>query len=380
MLKIGKLHKEEADGFIRLCSEISIGEKRQTLWFGVPSWQADALSFNRADPFLVAMLPTAMRLGAEVMSEDPVSERLHFQLRNDLIPTLAQGGELYHEIDLCTPVTSRLLTSGGAVAGAFSGGVDSMYTLYRHGPDSEYPLTHLAVFNSGVYEGSGYRKGFQEACNRCTAFAYEQGLATVFVDSNVYEVLGAERYLDIVTFRLAACALAVQGLVSVYLLSSGYAFEQFEIDVHHAVCFDPLSVPSMCTESLQFYLSGAETDRLSKLEAISAWDPSYSWLSPCIFGKPGKQNCGHCKKCMRDLATLYAFGKLECYNRVFDVDDYKRHLPERLGFVLANQSDPVCRNIVILLKERGAYIPPMAYRCADMFQRAIEKQKAEGQA
>ena len=376
MLKIGKIGTERMDGFTRLCSVIRIGDKAQQLWYGVPTEQESALSVGRADPFVLALLPTALRQGLDISSEDPLSERLHFQLRNDLIPALVQTEGPYHCVSLHTPLTDIPLPSQNAVATGFSGGVDSLYTIYRHGQDCEYPLTHLAVFNCGIYEGKNYRQTFLDACRRCGEFAREQKLKTVFVDSNLYEVL-PERYLDVGTFRLLSCALAVQGLVSIYLLSSGYPFEQFSLDVHNTACFDPLSVNCVSTESLQVYLSGAETDRVKKWEALSGWEPSFRWISPCIFEQPGELNCGHCKKCVRDLAILYALNRLDNYRAVFDIQDYQKHLPQRLGFVLANRKDPICRDAVALLSSKKAYIPPLAHTCGALFRQVIEKKCGE---
>ena len=376
MITVGKIRTERTGGWVRLTADIGFGDRCAELWFGVPEEQEKYLTANRADPFVAVLLPFAMRSGEDISAEDPVSERLHFQLRNDFIPSLSGAGGYYKPVSVLAPLTSERAESGNAVVTGFSGGVDSMYTVFRHGKDCEYPLTHLAVFNSGVYEGNNYREEFLSRCGQAAEFALGLGLGSVFVDSNIYEVL-PERYLDVATLRLAGFALAIQGLCSVFLISSGYPFERFSIDVHHAVCFDPLTVNCFATESLSFYLSGAETGRIQKIEALSDWEPSYEWVSPCINGAAGKMNCGHCKKCVRDLAVLYALGRLDRYRKVFDTDDYMRHLPERLGFVMANVKDPISREVVRLIEEKGVPVPPLAFRCRDLFRDAMERIEKE---
>jgi hypothetical protein len=376
MITVGKTRRERTGGWVRLTADVGFGGRRAGLWFGVPNDQEKYLTANRADPFVAVLLPFAMRFGEDISAEDPVSERLHFQLRNDFIPSLSGAGGYYKPVSVLAPLTSERAESGNAVVTGFSGGVDSMYTVFRHGKDCEYPLTHLAVFNSGVYEGNNYREEFLSRCGQAAEFALGLGLGSVFVDSNIYEVL-PERYLDVATLRLAGFALAIQGLCSVFLISSGYPFERFSIDVHHAVCFDPLTVNCFATESLSFYLSGAETGRIQKIEALSEWEPSYEWLSPCIRGAAGKMNCGHCKKCVRDLAVLYALGSLDRYRRVFDTGDFMRHLPERLGFVMANVKDPISREVVRIIEEKGIQVPPLAYRCRDLFREAMERIEKE---
>ena len=376
MITVGKIRTERTGGWVRLTADIGFGDRCAELWFGVPNDQEKYLTANRADPFVAVLLPFAMRSGEDISAEDPVSERLHFQLRNDFIPSLSGAGGYYKPVSVLAPLTSERAESGNAVVTGFSGGVDSMYTVFRHGKDCEYPLTHLAVFNSGVYEGNNYREEFLSRCGQAAEFALGLGLGSVFVDSNIYEVL-PERYLDVATLRLAGFALAIQGLCSVFLISSGYPFERFSIDVHHAVCFDPLTVNCFSTEGLSFYLSGAETGRIQKIEALSDWEPSYEWVSPCINGAAGKMNCGHCKKCVRDLAVLYALGRLDRYRKVFDTDDYMRHLPERLGFVMANVKDPISREVVRLIEEKGVPVPPLAFRCRDLFRDAMERIEKE---
>ena len=314
-LKIGKTWIEHAEGQARLCSHIRINGREEVIWYGVNSEQEKYLIRDRSDPFVMLLLPTAMRGSLTMTSEDPMSERLHYQLQDLLMPALCSKGDRYHYVNIFTPLTNEPVSSEGAVVTGFSGGVDSLYTIFTHGKDSLLPVTHLTVFNSGVYEGRNYRRNFQRFSENCRRFADELGLKTIFVDSNVYEAL-PEEYISVVSYRLLSFALAIQPLASVYLLSSGYQAELFHISSERAAYNDLLTVSCAGTESLRIYLPGAETTRIGKLEAISSWDPSFRWLSSCIWTDSGKKNCGHCKKCMWDLAALYAMGRLENYSPV----------------------------------------------------------------
>ena len=183
----------------------------------------------------------------------------------------AQERDSYHVVRLRTPLTTVSFSHENAIMTEFSQDVDSLYTIYRHGKNSEYPLTHLAVFNSIIYQGQDTQGRYLDDCLLCEKFAGELGLKTIFVDSNLSEGL-PEKQVDDATFQRLSHALAIQGLVSVFLLSSKYPFEQFNIDAHQETCFDPLLVTSASTESLQTYLSGAETDLQNKQEVISRWE------------------------------------------------------------------------------------------------------------
>ena len=370
MLKIGRSAITRKDGTARLTASISTNLRTIVLWFSVPEAQADCLTVGRADPFLLALLPAAMHGGHEIICEDPVSERLHYQLCNDLIPALASVGDWYQSIRVTAPTTNQPHPNQDAVGTGFSGGVDSLFTIYCHGTDSECPLTHIAVFTSGVFEGTHYRDGFATACGKAAQFGNETGLKTVFVDTNFVEVL-PERFLDVYSFRNLSCALALQGLFSTYLLSSGHDAGNFHIDLHNAASFDPLTVFCAGTESLTFYNAGTEVKRWEKLNALSQWPVSYRWLHPCVYGYAGEKNCGHCKKCARDLTTLYALCALDLYNQVIDVKAYHHNIAARIGFVLANRGNHLYDETILLLQKRAIAIPSTAYVYEKQFRRFL---------
>ena len=370
ILRIGSAFLEHADGWIRLSSRIRTGSHEVVLWFGVREEEEHFLTQKRADPFVMLLLPMAMRQGYDLVCEDPVSARLLASLETELIPYLTGAGSDYRKCRITGQATALPHPSDGSVSTGFSGGVDSLYTIFTHASGSDLPLTHLSVFNTGVFEGKHYRENFLAACENCRRFALEQGLGTAFVDSNVYEIL-REDYIETVTYRLTAFALALQGLLSDYLISSTYPADLLRPDTKHAEMYAPLLVRAACTESLRFGLCGGETGRVGKIRTLADWEPSYRWVSPCIWTEAGKMNCGHCKKCMRDLAVLYAMGRLDDYRPVYDVDDYRKHLPERLAYVLANETDPICAEHRAFLLESGAPIPPSAFRRAEMFRKVL---------
>lgn len=371
MLTIGKPYLAHADGQIRLCAEIGINGKGTTLWFGVDEAQGEYLCAERSDAFVMALLPAAMRGGHEMIAECPMSQRLHYQLENYLIPSLCSAGDLYKPVKITAPVTAERVCSKGGVGTGFSGGVDSLYSIMTHGKESDYPLTHIAVFNVGVFEGPGFRESFRKSCRNARVFAEQLGIDMVGLDSNISQVL-PERFLDVYSFRNLAGAMALQGLYSCYLLSSGHDFANFKFDLRNTATYDLLTVHCAQTESLAIYLSGAQVKRTEKLEELSEWEPAHRWLHPCFNGNVGGKNCGHCKKCARDTTTLYALGTLDRFEAVFDVAAYKKAIPQRIGFVLANKGEHLYDETLELLQKRGVDIPPAAYVYEKQFRRALK--------
>lgn len=374
MLQIGNLYLQYVEGQARLCADITLNGRGTTLWFGVEESQADYLCLQRSDAFVLALLPTAMRGGYSVTCETPMSQRLHYQLENYLIPSLCAAGELYHPVSIQAPLASEPIQNKGGVGTGFSGGVDCLYTIMTHSEKSTYPLTHLALFNVGVFEGPGFREGFRKSCRNAQKFADEMGLELVGLDSNISQVL-PERYIDVVTFRLLAGAMALQGLFSTYLISSSRDFSEFSIDLHNCGTFDLLTLHCSQTESLKLYSAGGQTHRMNKLAALADWEPAQRWLHPCIYGHVGQPNCSRCKKCIADMLTLYAYGKLHHFDKVFDVSSFERALPQRIGFVLATPETRFNSRIIQLFRERKIHIPPAAYAYAEQFQKALENLK-----
>lgn len=375
MLTIGNIYISRQEGQSRLCADIALNGKGTTLWFSVPTEQEAYLCQERSDAFVMALLPTAMRGGYDITCHTPMSRRLHYQLEQYLIPSLCAAGALYHPMSIYAPLAEEPVPNRGAVATGFSAGVDSLYTIMSHGSQSDYPLTHLTVFNTGFFQGHSYRKNFHKACEKVRAFAEDTGLSWLCVDSNIQDIL-PEQFLDVYSFRTLACAMALQRLFRVYLLSSGHDFASFHFDLHNSATYDMLTVSCAQTESLRFYLSGAQLKRWEKLESLSRWPRSYTWLHPCVFGFAGEKNCGRCKKCIRTQTDLYALGTLDRYETMFDVPAYKKALPQRIGFILANRGNNLFDETRQLLEQRQIPIPLAARIFEQQFLRSMENLKA----
>lgn len=369
MLSIGQVYIQNSQDQARLCADLSINGRGMTLWFGVDPGQQQYLCHTRSDAFVMAVLPTAMRGGHDIVCHTPISSRLKYQLEYYLIPALSAVGDWYRPIRIQAPVETAPIPNAGAIGLGFSGGVDCSYSLMTHGAGSAYPVSHLAVFNLGVFEGETARASFHSACRNTAEFAREQNLELVCLDSNINDVL-PERYLDVYSFRNLTGALALQGLFSVYLLSSGHDSAGFALDVHNASRYDLLSVHCAQTEFLTIYLSGSQIKRCDKLAALADWQPAQKWLHPCFHTGIGKKNCSRCHKCAWDLIVLYALGKLDNFSQVFDVDVFRKELPIRLGFILSDRESRLSDEALRFLESRNAPIPAAAHVYAKQFAAA----------
>lgn len=371
MITICKLYTETADDQVRLCARVRIHDRSTVLWFGVEEKYARYFT-NKADPFLLAMLGTAMRRGLDIRCEAPVSQRLLYQLQNSYIPSLVRAGRA-KPISIHAPYVSEAGKTAGARATGFTGGVDSLYTIMRHTSDAvppDFRLTHVTVFNVGAFKGTNYRKNFRRACNYARRFAEEQNLELVCIDTNFNEVLqtsqsvnGLHSFAGELPYRIFGAAHALSGLFSEYYLSSEVPFRQFTLEKREPEedisYFDLFSALACSTDTLTCHCTGGEASRVEKLEALSDWEPSCRWLHACFTAEG---NCGVCRKCVMAQTVFYCLNKLERYRAVYDVEKFEKSKDVFLAQALIHTGHPYEEDLEAFVRSHIPVTPQMEKR------------------
>ena len=99
---------------------------------------------ERADAFVVLLLPVAMREKHDIASYLPITEALKNNLEKDYIPTLCQNDKTLYAPKIFAE-TENALIGGTAVGTANSLGVDSFYTIYKYAncDDENLKITHF---------------------------------------------------------------------------------------------------------------------------------------------------------------------------------------------------------------------------------------------
>ena len=255
----------------RLCSDISWGDRIRTLWFEVEREYEECLCTERIDSFLVALLPFAMLKNLNIHSDGYVSERLLYQLKTILLPSLSANIPEFHPIDIDAKCDGKVLESKNAVGTALTCGVDSFYTVLKHlDADLEgFRLTHLTYFNimnSASWQGreDSSREFSNARINYVKPAAEKLGLKLVTVDSNFDKLYNRFNYLATYAFRFCGTVLALQKLFGKYYWSSGHPFSQFNLTIDDITYFDLLSVQCVSNENITFYSTGSEITRLEK--------------------------------------------------------------------------------------------------------------------
>jgi hypothetical protein len=326
----------------------------------------ECLCTERIDSFVVALLPYAMIENLNIHSDGYVSEKLLYQLKTILLPSLSTNIAEFHFIDIDAKRDGKVLESKNAVGTALSCGVDSFYTVLKHlDADLEgFRLTHLTYFNimnSNLWQGrEDSSRDFSNARIEYVRPAVEElGLKLVTVDSNFDTFYSGLGLLATISFRYFGTVLALQKLFGNYYWSSTYSLSQFDFSIEDIEIFDLLSVQCISTENTTVYCAGAEVTRLEKTAYISDFAVTYKFLNVCWFHL---YNCSKCDKCKGTMLGLYALGKLDRYDKVFDVNYFYQNRDEYLGYMLFKR---------IGAKHRCLYV--QAHYLDDVYQYLLER-------
>ncbi len=369
-LRIGTPYVRRSPEQVSLCAQITLQGETKEAWFSVEPEFAEYLTEDRLDAFVVGFLPTAMKLGADIYCEAPVTRRLKYQLEQYLIPTMTANMDRYRPIGLHAPLTDAPLDCKGAVGTGWTGGVDSMYTLMTHLHSKERKLTHLLIANVGTLESDQNTELLHYMTRKAReGIGQELGLPVVAVDSNL-QLLQTDHYLSVAAFRLPAAVLAMQKLFAVFLHSGTYEFQRFAFVAENSAYYELFPLSCFETDCTVFYSTGSHVSRTQKLRELSDFPPAKAYLHPCIYVK--RSNCGTCGKCIRTMGALYALGTLEAFEQVFDLEDFTLHKEDRLAAILAKKESQHYGEVLAVMKERGMELSPRVQQKARILRAAAQ--------
>jgi hypothetical protein len=326
------------DTLVTAAVELERGHNRypEALWFTFPRSVAGFVS-DRADPFVVALLPLAMHLGEPMTVRGELSYRLARGMREYQWFQSTWKPAFFTAVELrCDELRSRDPGEGsGAVGSAFSGGVDSFHTLWTHLGENEpyapFRISHCLMINGfdpdTDLDGTGR---FAEMQRLYEALMARLGVQLVVVRTNLLQFLGLDIQKQSFAAFVTAPALALGRLFSRYYVASSYRFTQLGPfpDGSHPM-FDHL----LGSETMETIHDGGHLTRVAKTVAISNWPETFDLLRVCFNAtgvQPGRDaiaNCCACEKCRRTMLTLDIAGTLgsyRCFPRPLQRRDIRR--------------------------------------------------------
>jgi hypothetical protein len=295
------------------------------LWYRVPKEYGAYLS-TQNDAFLAPALLAGMYYGESLQVQGAVSPRLAYNLDEYQYIISIRFPDLLQRVSL---QFERIEASNGqprGIGAAFSGGLDSLFTLWKHLPnnqsDPDYQITH-GIFIKGFdilpKEGDDYDLLYNQ---------YSQGLARygvelIPVETNMVSITHQRMPFPFIFGPIIVSAgISLQGLLRSYFIPSSWDHHKLMKESYSS---DPGVDSLLSTDQIRIIHHGATHRRVEKTEEIAAWDLSQELLWVCTEAafEGSTWNCSRCEKCVRAMIPLYALGemgKYKTFSKPFESD------------------------------------------------------------
>lgn len=311
MLRVGEITRSRGSDTFELAAIVDGlpgPPSARRLWFKYPR-QIESWVTDRAEPFLAALLPLAMRRREALAVDGPVSERLLSSI--DQIMTIWGGwfrGMQAVEVKVEKTVKDSFSPEG--LACFFTGGVDSSYTALKNleSVPEGGRITHL-VYVDGFDVPLDQGELSAEVVKRLRAQATGLGLELVVVTSNLRHLFGGMTPWEVIHHgpSLAAVGLSLSPYFRSFRISASDMYSSLSPAASH-----PMVDPLWSTESTEFIHDGCEASRVQKIERyVGRSQEILDHLRVCLCNAGGSLNCGTCEKCVRTMICLRAGGALE---------------------------------------------------------------------
>jgi hypothetical protein len=200
---------------------------------------------------------------------------------------------------------------------AFSGGVDSTFTLLRNDPHGESPRygvdTLLLVHGFDVDLANA--DALQELVDRTAPVRALSGSQLCIVRTNSKE-LGLQKWADSCGAQLAACLHLFSGDFSHALIGGSDAYDELWLPWGT----NPVTDHLLSGGRMAIVHDGAAFSRTDKIAFLAGVPSALVSLKVCWQGKDQGRNCGTCEKCVRTQLNLMAVGVVDapCFDRSLD--------------------------------------------------------------
>lgn len=281
-------------------------QSTRRLWFRFPQASASKLT-ARADPFVLATLVYALGRIDRLHVHGTISDGLFANLADfqDAFSSFQRRAPAPIEFsaDEIAPAPRRAPESGGITA--FSGGVDSCFSAFRHTPLSSLtpkrPL-RAALMMHGFDIPLADEATFERAATRSRRMIDDTGLAFFTGASNLRE-------LPVPWEKTFAAAVAA----SLSFFQPAFAFGLVPschdwTHSHFENGSNPVTDPLLSSFAYQIIHDGTRYGRIEKLRHLGEWPAALRDVRVCWQGHQLDRNCCRCEKCLRTMLMLRVAG------------------------------------------------------------------------
>lgn len=323
-------HPKEVQISVRVKSQFPRKGLPSELWFRFPEAYRAQVS-DDSDPFAVALLLLAMQNNEPLQLEGSLSRKL--------FEGLNRYQEIYHgwfpdrfkKIEIQVPTlredrafVSEVPSQEAVEACAFSGGVDSFYTLLsllgRAENSTEIGKKRVlqAIFMAGFDMPLHLTQSIGELTDSYSEMMKDLGIDFIVGSTNIRKFVNSVDWTNSHGQALGATALFFKNSWKRFYIPSSYSEK-----THPKWGTHPQLDPLLSTESMEFVHHGLTANRVEKLKVIVRAPESFSRLRVCWIQDLGLKNCGQCEKCIRTSVALEILDSLAPYS-TFDAARWSR--------------------------------------------------------
>lgn len=277
------------------------------------------------DGFVAGVLAFAMGSAKDLRVRGPLTRQLLRNLQEYQAAWHAWRPDRYTVIDvvpdsIVDDATGR--TERGALS-AFSGGIDSTFTAWRHSikqqREDSYHLRDVLLVH-GFDVGLNNASDFQSLIRRCEPLLDVLGLRLRLVSTNLKETK-LQDWEDSFAAQLACCLHQYSHEYKYALLGSGEPYGAMVLPWGSNSVTDPL----LSGGDMALIHDGAGFTRTQKLQALLDAGLPLQGLRVCWEGKRQDRNCGRCEKCIRTHLSFLATGAAgaPCFDNPLRLEDVK---------------------------------------------------------
>ena len=300
----------------RLEMAVQQGGLPEILWYRVPRKYAEFIS-QQSDAFLIPALLAGMHYGEDIRVMGAVSPRLAYNLDEYQMLLHLRMPDAVRPVKIQYDQLNPLEAKPMGVGASFSGGVDSLFTLWKHQLEQlsipEYRITH-ALFIHGFDILMHDKSTFATLFGRYKLALIQLDIDLIPVQTNIVSIIISRlRYRNFYGPILAGSALVYAGLLKRFYIPSSRDYLKLR---KRESSSGPVTDMLLSTETMEFKHDGATHQRVEKIYAIQSWSFAQNNLRVCPHTDKYKHglNCSRCEKCVRTMLPLYAFGGVQQFN------------------------------------------------------------------
>jgi hypothetical protein len=279
---------------------------RTKLWYRVPV-EYSSLVTTSCDPFVVATLMIAMNWSTDLMVHGEVSPSLLRNLAEFQAAWACWRPKRYQQIEINAEVEREQPSAEptGRTLTAFSGGVDSCFTLLRHrtglcGRQQRNIQAGLMVHGFDI--PLEQEQMFARAVEKSRKMVASLGVELIPMATN-FRQLGQD-WEEVHGCAIASCMMLLQGVFTLGLIGSFLPYQALKLPWGT----NPVTDGLLSSNAFQIIHDGAAFTRLEKLREIADWSEALTYLRVCWEGPQPDRNCCRCEKCIRTILGFRSLG------------------------------------------------------------------------